>query len=68
MSPSPDESPIGWYIASYLLRFVEPAEPRNDDEEAKFLIWENTILVKATDLDEAFDKSRSDRYNGDHAV
>ncbi len=49
-------SPIGWYIASYVLRFVELAEAGNDDPEQKFLAWENTILIEAASIDEAFDK------------
>jgi hypothetical protein len=52
----PNVSPVGWYIASYLLRFTELADQRNDDPERRFCTWENTILVKAADLDEAYDK------------
>jgi hypothetical protein len=52
-------SPVGWYVASYLLRFVELGRPDIDDPEAKFLSWENTILVKAADLDEAYEKAAS---------
>lgn len=50
-------SPVGWYIASYIIRFVELGEDSNDDPERKFLTWENTILVKAADLDEAYGKT-----------
>ncbi len=50
-------SPIGWYIASYVLRFVELAEAGDDDPEQKFLAWENTILMEATSIEEAFDKA-----------
>jgi hypothetical protein len=50
-------SPVGWYVASYLLRFVELDRKDIDDPEAKFLSWENTVLVKAIDLDEAYDKT-----------
>jgi len=50
-------SPVGWYVCSYLLRFVELAWPHKDDAEAKFLSWENTVLVKAGSMDEAFDKT-----------
>jgi hypothetical protein len=49
-------SPVGWYVVSYLLRFVELNDDRKDDDEARFLSWENTILVCASDLDEAYDK------------
>ncbi len=50
-------SPVGWYVCSYLLRFVELAWPHKDDAEAKFLSWEDTVLVKAGSMDEAFDKT-----------
>jgi hypothetical protein len=56
MAYDPNLSPVGWYIASYLLRSVELADQRNDDPERRFCTWENTILIKATDLDEAYDK------------
>jgi hypothetical protein len=49
-------SPVGWYIGSYLLRFIEIEQVNNDDPEVRFLSWENTILVKANNLDEAYDK------------
>ena len=49
-------SPVGWYVGSYLLRFIELEEPGNYDEETRFLSWENTILVQASDLDDAYDK------------
>ena len=50
-------SPTGWYIASYMLRFIELADPDNEDPERKFLVWENTVLVMANSLDEAYDKT-----------
>ena len=49
-------SPVGWYLVSYLLRFVELRDKGNDDDEKRFLSWENTVLLKAQDLDEAYDK------------
>lgn len=49
-------SPVGWYVGSYLLRFIELEEHGNYDEENRFLSWENTILVQATDLDDAYDQ------------
>jgi hypothetical protein len=52
-------SPVGWYIGGYLLRFIEVADPSRDDEEEKFLTWENTVIVKAENLDEAYDKVAS---------
>ena len=50
-------SPVGWYVASYLLRFVELDDPHKDDIEHKFLSWENTIIIKAYSIAEAFDKA-----------
>ena len=63
-------SPVGWYVASYLLRFVELDRKDIDDPEAKFMSWENTVLIKANDLDEAYDKTvriaeeSTEPYNG----
>lgn len=51
-----DISPVGWYVGSYQLRFVELDEPGNDNDDAGFLVWENTIIVRARNLDEAFQK------------
>lgn len=52
-------SPVGWYVASYLLRFVDLERHDIDDPDARFVSWENTVLVKASDLDEAYDKAVS---------
>ena len=49
-------SPVGWYVGSYLLRFVELGATGNNDLNRKFLSWENTILIQARSLDHAFDK------------
>lgn len=49
-------SPVGWYIGSYLIRFIELEDKKNDDPEEKFLSWENTIIIKADNLDDAYDK------------
>ncbi|MDB5803986.1 MAG: hypothetical protein JWN73_1308 [Betaproteobacteria bacterium] len=49
-------SPVGWYVVSYLLRFVELADKDNENPEKRFLAWENTVLVKARNLDEAYTK------------
>jgi hypothetical protein len=56
---SSDNSPVGWYVGSYLLRFVELNETGNDDPDASFLVWENTIIVQADNLEEAFQKVAS---------
>lgn len=49
-------SPVGWYVGSYIVRFVELNDDRNNDLENKFLAWENTIIVQAENLDAAYDK------------
>lgn len=56
MGYDPNHSRIGWYIGSYLLRFVVLEEERNDDPERKFTVWENTVLVRAETFEEAYDK------------
>ncbi len=51
-------SPVDWYLCSYLLRFVElAAGALNNDLGERFLSWENTVLIKATSLDQAYDKT-----------
>lgn len=52
-------SPVGWYVCSYLLRFIELDDPGREDVEAKFLSWENTILISAKSIAEAYDKTVS---------
>lgn len=49
-------SPVGWYVGAYLIRFIEIGEQGNDDPEARFLSWENTVIVKADNLSQAYDK------------
>ena len=49
-------SPVGWYVGTYLARFIELQDELNQDPEKKFATWENTVIVKAIDLDEAYDK------------
>lgn len=56
MIDSKNIAPYGWYVGSYLLRFIELAEEGNEDPERRFVTWENTVLVKANNLDEAYDK------------
>jgi len=50
-------SPVGWYVASYVLRFVELERADIENLDARFLTWINSILVSASDLDEAYDKT-----------
>ena len=49
-------SPVGWYVGSYLIRFIEIEEKGNDDPERRFHAWENTVIVKASSMEEAFEK------------
>jgi len=51
-----NKSPVGWYIGSYLIRFVELNEKDNDGLEKRFLSWINTIIVKADSFEKAFEK------------
>jgi len=50
-------SPVGWYVVSYLLRFIEIGDPRNDDPERRFLVWVNTVIVAASRPQEAYEKA-----------
>jgi hypothetical protein len=59
MNYSKNISPYGWYVGSYLLRFVERANKRNYQLQSKFLTWENTVIVKARNLNHAYDKVTS---------
>ena len=49
-------SPVGWYVGSYLLRFVEIEDKNKNDPEKRFLSWENTIIVKAKSFNDAYKK------------
>ena len=43
-------------MGSYLLRFVELANKRNYALRSRFLTWENTVIVKARNLNHAYDR------------
>ena len=55
MPDDKNDSPVGWYFGSYLLRFVELDETR-DDPNRRFTSWENTVLVKARTIESAYSK------------
>ena len=63
-------SPVDWYVGAYLMRFIELNDDNNFDEEERFTAWENTVIVKAKSLDEAYEKiekigqSDSEPYKG----
>jgi hypothetical protein len=65
-----NESPVGWYLGRYLLRFMELRDPERNNPDCRFLSWENTVLVKAATFDEAYakvvsvGKSNATRYRG----
>ena len=69
-----DISPVGWYVGSYLLRFIEVEQEGNYDPEQRFQSWENTVLVKADSMKEAYSKieqiarSESEPYQGGKGV
>jgi hypothetical protein len=50
-------APFGWYLGSYLLRFMELDDPRLNDPDRRFLSWENTVLVRGDSWKEAFRKT-----------
>ena len=52
----PTLAPYGWYVGSYLLRFVEVADKGKESPKRRFLSWENTVIVKARNIGHAFDK------------
>lgn len=56
MTYDKNKSPVGWYVGSYLLRFVELDDANRNDPEARFTSWENTVLVKASSIEAAFTK------------
>jgi hypothetical protein len=49
-------SPVGWYLGTYLLRFMELNDPERNDPERRCLSWENSVLVRAKTFDEAYAK------------
>ena len=50
-------SPTGWYYCSYLLRLILAGSPSAQDPEARFLSYENTVLIHADSSLEAYDKT-----------
>ena len=49
-------SPVGWYLGSYLLRFIELADKDRNEPDRRFVSWENTVLVKSPTIEEAYKK------------
>lgn len=49
-------SPVGWYVGSYLIRFIELEDSEKFESERRFPAWENTVVVQAKSLEDAYDK------------
>lgn len=65
-----NESPVGWYVASVLIRLEWYDEKDNDNNlDLQWLAWENQILIKANDPEEAYVKAlkrgKLDEVNGE---
>lgn len=54
--PIRNKSPFGWWIASYIERFEYEDEDKNNVNR-RCLAWENTIILKARNREEAFRKA-----------
>ena len=54
-----DVSPVGWYLCSYICRFLEVDDAKQDNLDQEFKCWENTVLIKAESPIEAFEKTES---------
>lgn len=52
-----NRSPVGWYVASYLMRLIEINADGKKNPKRRFLSWENTFLIKAKNLDQAYAKA-----------
>ena len=51
-----NESPVGWYVASYIIRFVGLDEKGSNDLAEKFDASENTILLQAPSFERAYER------------
>src|SRR5262245_30480845 len=54
--PTKNRSPYGWWIVSYIMRFEYYDEYRKNHQR-RCLAWENTIILKAKDRNEAYRKA-----------
>jgi type IV secretory pathway VirB9-like protein len=50
------ESPVNWYVARVLIRFAIVGE-NTENLNRRCTAWENTILVKAENVEEAYSKA-----------
>lgn len=51
-----DKSPVGGYLASYMVVFIESNKEDDDHSEKRFIVLEDTIIVQADTLEDAYDK------------
>jgi uncharacterized protein DUF4288 len=54
--PYRNRSPYGWWIASYIVRF-EYEDENKGDLNRRCLAWENTIIIKAKNREQAYRKA-----------
>ncbi|MEN6626826.1 MAG: DUF4288 domain-containing protein [Candidatus Sumerlaeia bacterium] len=54
--PCRNKSPYGWWVASILQRYEAEGEDTNNPKR-RCLAWENTIILKAKDRNEAYRKA-----------
>ena len=54
--PARNKSPFGWWIAVILVRYEQQGEDRSNLNR-RCLAWENTIVLKAKDREEAYRKA-----------
>jgi hypothetical protein len=54
--PLRNKSPYGWWIASYIERF-EYEDENKDDLNRRCVAWENTIIIKARNREQAYRKA-----------
>ena len=52
-----DMSPVGWYVAAYIERFEFEGEDKLDLKR-RCRAWKNTILVRASDPEQAYRRAR----------
>jgi hypothetical protein len=54
--PIRNQSPVGWWIASYIERF-EFYDEDTANSNRRCLAWENTLLIRARNREEAYRKA-----------
>lgn len=61
-----NQSPYGWWIASYVERAAWDDDP-NPAPNSRCLAWENTIILQAPDRDAAYEKAIQLATGGGHS-